>query len=416
MFPVLPTSDMSTHRQKTPKIVHLTSVHAPFDVRIFHKECKSIGRAGYDVTLLAAHDRDETVDGIHLRPIFRPAIRLARILCAPWSIYRESLRQEADLFHFHDPELIPVGLLLRLAGKRVVYDAHEDVSADIAFKHYIPRLLRYPLARVVGAFERASVRHFSAVVAATPAISRRFLSRHPRCIVVRNYPSPDGVQLAAKPWETRSSSAVYTGLLSPDRSIRQLVDAVALLPENIQATLHLAGPFSPPTYQRTVAESEGWKRVNFLGTIPPSSVAHLLNDARVGLCVYRPDPNSLEAVPNKIFEYMQAALPVIASDFPGFREIVKGTSCGLLVNPCDRQEIAHAIAYILSHPQEAEQMGLRGREAVRACFSWTTEERKLLQLYDELLSSCSPAAAETEPIETPPSTDRLLEIKSYDPQ
>jgi glycosyltransferase involved in cell wall biosynthesis len=384
---------MTTRTQTTGRVAHLTSVHPAFDVRIFHKECKSIARAGYHVTLIAGHDRDETVDGVHLKAVPRRKGRLTRMVRTTASILREALREDADLYHFHDPELIPVGLLLRLKGKIVVYDAHEDVAFDVALKHYIPRLLRRPVAWVIDRIESSSSAHFSACVAATKPIGRRFASRTSRTTVISNYPVNDEQPALHKPWRERSASVAYVGMLSEDRCIAEIVQAMALLPEKKQVTLNLAGVFSPPTLATDVTHIKGWDRVNMLGTVRRPEVARVLSDARAGLVLYRPDPNSLECAPNKLFEYMQAGIPVIASDFPGFRQIVSETKCGLLANPLDPAEIARAIEYIFSHPEEAEQMGLRGRQAVIARFNWSGEERKLLELYDNLFDSSRKARA-----------------------
>ena len=373
--------------QSSGRVVHMTSVHPPFDVRIFHKECKSLARAGYDVTLIACHDRDETVDGVRLKAVPRLKGRLSRMARTTIAVLRQALREDADLYHFHDPELLPVGLLLRLKGKLVVYDAHEDVACDVALKHYIPRLLRPPLAWCIDRLENSSSSRFSACVAATQPISRRFESSRSRATVISNYPLPDEQPALRKPWSERSASVAYVGMLSGDRCIAEIVQAMALLPETLQITLNLAGAFSPPDLAAHVSHMSGWDRVKMMGTIGRGEVAQVLSEARAGLVLYRPDPNSLECAPNKLFEYMQAGIPVIASDFPGFRQIVSETKCGLLANPLDPAEIARAIEYIFSHPDEAEQMGLRGREAVVARFNWSCEERKLLALYENLFDS-----------------------------
>jgi glycosyltransferase involved in cell wall biosynthesis len=379
--------------KRARKVVHLTSVHPAFDVRIFHKECKSIARAGYEVTLIAAHDRDETVDGVRMKAMAPPSGRISRMLRTTWAICRQAIREDADLYHFHDPELIPVALLMRVRGKKVIYDVHEDVPADILTKQYIPRFLRRTIAWLAGLIERISSRYFSGVVAATDPISRRFGFRTAGTVVVSNYPVLDQeFDGRVQPWSRRNGSAVvYMGLLSEDRCIREIVEAMNLLPPNLGATLNLAGGFSPPRYAREVTAALGWHRVNSLGVVSRSDVSLLLKDARVGLCVYRPDPNCLEAAPNKLFEYMHAGIPVIASDFPGFHAIVNSVRCGLLVNPLDSKSIARAIEYVLTHPEEAEQMGRRGREAVNRTFNWASEEDKLLALYAALLESASTA-------------------------
>jgi glycosyltransferase involved in cell wall biosynthesis len=388
-----PVAATTQAKKEARKIVHLTSVHPAFDVRIFHKECKSIARAGYDVTLIAAHDRDETVDGVRMKAMARASSRVSRMLNTTWAICRQAIREDADLYHFHDAELIPVALLMRMRGKKVVYDVHEDVPADILSKQYIPGPLRRPIAWLAGLIEMKSSRYFSAIVAATSPISRRFGFRSGDTVVVSNYPVLDeDCAVELRPWARRSASAVvYAGLLSEDRCIREIVQAISLVRPNLEATLSLAGRFSPPGYAREVMGAEGWRKVNSLGAVSRSDVSRLLNDARAGLCVYRPDPNCLEAAPNKLFEYMQAGLPVIASDFPGFREIIHTVGCGLLVDPLDSKSIACAIEYVLTHPEEAEQMGRRGHEAVNRTFNWASEECKLLTLYAALLDSTSAA-------------------------
>jgi len=138
------------------KIVHLTSVHTAFDVRVFHKECKSLARSGKHVVLIVPHDRDEVVDSVEVKGIRISGGRLVRMTRTVWSLYREALRQNGDLYHFHDPELIPLGLLLAARGKTVVYDIHEDAPADILHKDYIPRRLRRPLTWSVRKLENAA--------------------------------------------------------------------------------------------------------------------------------------------------------------------------------------------------------------------------------------------------------------------
>jgi glycosyltransferase involved in cell wall biosynthesis len=378
----------SGHEIAKRRVMHLTSVHPPFDTRIFHKECKSIARAGYDVTLIAGHDRDETVDGIRLKGIARPATRIARMLRSPWAVWRKAMRDSAELFHFHDPELILIGVLLRLKGKIVVYDVHEDLSIDVAFKDYIPALLRRPIGWFVSAIEKVSARCFSALVSATPAIKRRFPFRNGRCVVVSNYPSTDDTAgVSPRPWHSRDASVAYVGIVSPDRGIGEIVKAMSCLPGKMGVTFKLAGPFSPPEFSKELRAMPGFDRVRTFGVISRPEVGQLLNSVRAGLLVCHADPVHVEAVPNKLFEYMQAGIPVIASDLLGFRQVVKSVGCGILVNPGEPKEIASAIEYVFKNPEEAERMGQRGREAVNAEFNWASQERKLLELYAELFDS-----------------------------
>jgi glycosyltransferase involved in cell wall biosynthesis len=382
---------MSTRKppeEKAHKVTHLTTVHPPFDVRIFHKECKSIARAGYDVTLIACHNRDETVDGVRLKGIPKRSGRLSRMTRGVWTVFREARRTDSELYHFHDPELIPVGLLMRLKGKKVVYDVHEDVRADMAAKHYIPRPLRGLLTWLVSMIEAGAVRHFSAVVPATIPIGHHFESPAYHTVVVSNYPLVDELHPVIRtPWAQRSSSIGYIGILAKDRCASEMVQAMGFLPESLNATLKLAGIFSPQDLRDEMGENNGWDRTQFLGILGRVQVRELLAEVRAGLAILKPTPGFLESAPIKIFEYMSAGIPVIASNFPGFRKIIEEAGCGILVDPLDPRSIARAIEYIFHHPEEAEQMGLRGREAVKNCYNWPSEELKLLNLYRKLLNS-----------------------------
>ena len=370
------------------KAVHMTSVHSALDARIFHKECRSLARAGFEFTVVGPHSADAVEDRVHIKSIRQDRSRLVRMTRTVWRVYREARKQQADIYHFHDPELIPVALLLRASGKNVIYDIHEDVPKDILSKHYLPSWARGAIAWTVGTFESSVARYFSALVTVTPSIAERFRQLNRRTIIVFNYPDQTDILAGrqSQPWNVRRQSVAYVGSITKQRAIGEMVSAMSLLPESLPATLELAGWESPENLCRDELHSHaGWARVHHHGLLDQPTTQKLLHEVRAGLVLFHPEPNHLEAMPQKIFEYMGAGLPVIASDFPLWRRILGDANCAIFVDPVNPREIAQAIEYVLSHPAEAEEMGSRGQAAMLKLYNWDTEAEKLVNLYSGLV-------------------------------
>lgn len=362
----------------------MTSVHSAGDPRIFHKECRSLARAGFDVTVVGPYSGDATADMVQIKAIRKDGSRLARMTRTAWRAYRRARREEADVYHFHDPELVPFGLLLLMKGKQVVYDIHEDLPKDVLSKHYLPGWSRPLVSWIVERMEQVVCGKFSALVTVTPAIADRFRRINPRTVVIHNFPYAHELvrQGAALPWEQRRQSVAYVGGITIQRAIREMVTAMALLPDSLPATLELAGPEIPEEAgSEELRRNPGWRRVRHHGFLDQPSTFRVLQDVRAGLVLFHPEPNHFEAMPQKIFEYMGAGLPLIASDFPLWRKIIGEAGCGLLVDPRNPEQIAKAIEYVLSHPRQAEEMGRRGQAAVLEKYNWGSEAEKLVRLY-----------------------------------
>lgn len=374
---------MSSETPHAPRVVHLTSVHDAFDTRIFHRECKSLAMAGYDVTLVAPRaEGDLVADGIRVKGVAPPQDRRRRITHTVPEVYRAALQENAEIYHFHDPELMLLSPLLKMHGKKVIYDVHEDYTATMQDKHWIPGLLRRPAALTVGVCERAFVRACDRVIAATPKIANRFDVARTR--LVQNFPwchelrCPD-----SRPYRERDPIAVYIGVLADVRGLRQMRQAVELAAREVSVKLVTAG--------RTIAGAttdlqDGSRNglVEHMGQLSRSQVRELLVRARLGLVVLHATGNYVQSQPTKMFEYMSAGLPIVASDFPLWREIVESAGCGLLVDPLKPEEIAEAVVWLLRNPSQAAQMGRNGQRAVMEKYNWERESERLIATYAEL--------------------------------
>jgi glycosyltransferase involved in cell wall biosynthesis len=363
------------------RVCHITTTHRADDHRIFHKECTSLAEAGFDVTLIAPGDRREMVQGVEIVPLRgRPGHPVARMARRSRTAFRLARALDADLYHFHDPDFLPYAVLLARAGKRVVYDAHEDVPAQILTKHWIRPSLRPGVSGAVARVEAAAVRRLSAVVVADPMNLERFRRWHERVELVANYPRLDDI--TPSPWESRERAACYVGGITVIRGSAELVDAMAM----VDGRLLLAGPISPESLLDTLRASPGWRNVEFHGRLPSAGVTGLLARARVGALPLHAIPNYVVAQPVKLFEYMAAGIPTVASDVAPWSDIIRRHDCGRCFAPGDVGALATALSSVLDDLPAAQAMGERGRRAAEEHYDWRVQARNLVELYTSLLA------------------------------
>lgn len=384
------------------KVCHFSSVHLGLDIRIYRKQCVSLARAGFDVHLVIGATGAEIAEaagaGVTIHAIGAAAWggRLGRVLVQSWRCYRSARALNADVYHFHDPELIPYGLLLAWQGKQVILDLHEDLRGDILAKPWIPA----PLRRVIGALARAlehfAARRFAAVVAATPFIGALFEGSAARVAVIHNFPAPNEFAAVASAAKKERTCVCYVGTIHESRGIRQTILALDIrpcsAPDVAPGKLLLAGVFGTSALREELSAYPGWRHVEECGFVDRRGVADIMSRSFCGLVTLRAEPNFINSLPIKLFEYMAAGVPVIASDFPLWRSIIEDADCGLCVDPDSPASIAKAIDYFRTHPQVAEKMGENGRRAVESKYRWDREEVKLVALYGELLHAADVGA------------------------
>ena len=371
------------------KICHMSTAHSASDIRIVRKECRSAANAGFDTVVVIRGELPADCAQVRQVKAVAPAGgRLARFVLGAARIYRMAMRERADIYHFHDPDLLPYGLAMRARGAKVIYDAHEDVPRDILSKDWIPGPMRRLVAAIFEAFEDFAARRMTAVVAATPHIGDRLRAVNAQTVTVNNYPFSD--ELASRAGERADAGQArvgfcYVGGVSSIRGAREMLEAARIS----GLALRIAGPIETETLHQQMQSHDGWRFAEYLGVLDRDAVGRLMSESVAGLVLFHPEPNHVNAQPNKLFEYMSAGIPVIASHFPLWRDIVERFDCGFCVDPLDPAKIADAMRRLAGDPELARRMGHNGRTAVLERFNWEQEQGRLLQLYRELSGSAA---------------------------
>lgn len=365
------------------RVCHLSSAHPSTDIRIFHKECVSLAKDGrFEVFLLTVNNSEEKIKNVQFVSVeSKGSNRFTRMLKTSRAVYKRALELDADIYHFHDPELLPYGLKLKRRGKIVIYDAHEDVPLQILGKHWIPLFLRKIISKTYEKYENYVSSRLSFVVTSTPTIEQRYKAINPNSLAICNYPILEENGILPE-WNTRNNEICYVGGITVIRGINEIIN---VLEKDPALRLNLAGAFSPVHLREELSKSHAWKQVNEFGVVDRNEIINILNRSKIGVVTLHPRDNYLDSLPIKMFEYMYAGIPVIASDFPLWKQIISENNCGYCVDPFDIDGILKLIQSLLSNDSLAKEMGENGRKAVLETFNWEIEERKLIGLYLNLI-------------------------------
>jgi glycosyltransferase involved in cell wall biosynthesis len=368
------------------KLAHLTSVHTRFDTRILLKECCSLAEAGHDVSLLVADGNgNETWDGVQIYDVGKCSSRLGRILPGTYRLGKKAGELHPDVYHLHDPELLPLGLIWRLCGRNVVYDMHENFPEQLKNKQWIPSFIRYFLSLIIMVVERGILRHLHVIFAEKSYIKSYSWIRNKE--VIQNFPILSKLKgLATTSPKRKTFTVGYLGDVTFDRGIPIVAEAIFHVRQQGIAMEFLCigavheDVLNNASFQKGV--SQGW--LHATGRLEPGTAWPLIAGCHVGSVVLRPMGNYVESYPTKMFEYMAMCLPVLASDFLLYRQIVDGHACGLCVDPENVGDIAGALLFFYHHVDQSREMGRRGYHAVLKTFNWEAEKEKLIQFYKRL--------------------------------
>jgi len=363
----------------------MTTVHHPGDTRIT-KEVKSLLKMNYKITYLAPEDDYNPPNGVDFVPLRKNRSRLRRFLYSFFAVYKIALAVNADVYHFHDPELIPLAKRLKKKGKKVVYDVHEDYPSLILYKDWLPRIFRKIIAKIFDIYERSSQWAFDGVIAVTKAVAKRF-PKVPT-IILPNYPEVDKLNtIARSKSSTKQGEGVkytYLGTINhSERCLGEILQAFRELKRNYgnRVCLTLIGPVAGDIEKRMIEENADV--IEYIPFLPYERAIQLASEHDVGLIVFRRYKNSLMSSPNKLFEYMALGLGIIASDIPNWRNIVGEEPWVLYVDPDDPEDIFNKMSQFVENPALIKMARLNAPERVKK-YDWNVCEHKLRELYESL--------------------------------
>ncbi len=365
------------------KVCHITTVHPAFDVRIFHKELKSLSEASFSVSLIAQHERDETINDIRIISLPKPRNRLDRFFSLGRKSLSLALNQGADIYHFHDPELLPwMARLKKKTGANVIYDVHEDYVSGIRQKRYIPSAIRGIVASIFNIIEGYYSNNFTKVLA-----EKYYIERFPDGVTILNYPAisshlnrgTDELILEGK------YRVLCTGNITEDRGAIIHADLVSLMP---LLHVYMVGKCEDGIIEK-INNLDNRIHIEGDGYIPHERIKsyYKSNKWLAALAIFPKTDHYYRKELTKFFEYMEAGIPIIASNFPTWKRVVEENECGLCVDPENKDEIKNAIEYLIENPKKAKKMGENGKKAVAEKYNWAKEKEKLLELYDILISN-----------------------------
>ncbi len=361
----------------------MTDVHWIFDNRI-NKEINTLVKAGYEVYYVAPAEKEELkkyVDSnpkVHVVPIHRYKSKRQRMIRGVKEAYKVALSVDADIYHFHDPELIRAGIWLKLHGKKVIYDVHENYRSNILLRSK-KKVIGYILKNAYAFFERIANALFDGIVVVTPEMKNFFSEQ--KTIILPNYPDLSIFKKIEPTKDDKSGKIkfIYLGSVNIHRGIKEMIEATAKASKRSKVKLMVIGRVDDEESKKYVKLTKDY--FDYQKQLPYEEALNLAATGDVGLLTVHPTRNHLFSSPNKLFEYMALGLPIIASDFPAWHEVLDEANCAVYVDPLNVNDIAEKMISLANNPEMIKEMGERGKKMVFEKYNWVIVEKRLLDLY-----------------------------------
>jgi glycosyltransferase involved in cell wall biosynthesis len=362
------------------------------DMRIFEKECKSLAKAGFDVTLIGFGESNKTedIDGVRCISLYCPVKNNLELLRKRNKlIYDAALKLDAKIYHLHEPELLPVGKKLKKKGKIVIFDSHEFYGWQLHDNVHKIKIIKTPasLMKVVGnlymRYEKRVCMKLDAVIqVCTMDGVDYFANRCKKTLFIRNLPSLSDYTRKMPVLFRDDLSIAMIGGITKERGISQLVKATY----EANGKLLLAGAFIPTSYENELKAMPEYACVDYRGFLDKNGMVSLLDQANIGASTLLNigQYDKIDTFPTKVYDYMSMELPVVISNTKFAEAMNEQYHFAICVDPNDPDDIAKAFQWLKTHPEEAIAMGRNGRKAIEDEFNWEKESEKLVAFYHYL--------------------------------
>ncbi|HYF67662.1 MAG TPA: glycosyltransferase [Ohtaekwangia sp.] len=372
-------------------------MHEWDDDRIYQRACLGLARNGLDVHLVATGQRtvEEAISPSVTVHLIKPRKGIKRRYFSSKEAITISIKVEADIYHFHDPDLLPhiKRLKSKLPQAVVIYDIHENYVARF-YQWRIPVIVKPLFSELFRRFELQIIRQIDGFSAVSESLASLFKSTEKPYVIVRN--SVDISRLAEINLDTQKFDhpVIYTsGSNSDDRNIFNTVKALPLiLKTHSNVQMMFVGKYVGNAKEQLtrLAHDLNVKDRLVLGDMLPWE-DNFIRTAKAfcGCVFYKKNANNDVTIPNRIYEYMYCGIPVVASDYPELRKIVETANCGILVNADDPNSIAAAINLLLSDMPNAAELGKNGRKAIQEIYGYHNDLATMIKFYSTLKFSRS---------------------------
>lgn len=357
------------------------------DARIYQRACTYLAKQGVEVSYIATAisiPKENGVIGYSLK--LRKGWR--RRVFSSYQAYKTATQLKADIYHFHDPDLMPWMFLLRLRGRKVIYDIHENFYEKFV---KLPIGIKQMVSFFYSIYEMP-IYFFSGIVTVSESLGAMYKHKAKQIQIVLNVPPLDATP--TKPSTNTSGNnnqTIYiSGQQSDKRNVKTIIKASAILKEKYpNHIIHLVGRYVPENYDQELiqlAKNLGTEK-NLLteGMLPWKENFKRTTQATVGCVFYEDNPNNRVGIPNRIFEYMACGVPILAENFYELRKIVEFSKCGILVDSTNPKEVAKAIGTLFDDPKNACEMGEAGKQSVIHRYNFESEVKGLIGYYQRIV-------------------------------